>query len=328
MRRRDFIAFSVGVAVGLDCARVRSAARRPVIGVLALSAAADDARLVDDFVAELARLGYVDGKSVTIVRRYAAFEAEKLAPLAAELAAMRPDVILADSASPIKAARAAAPSVPIVGTRMAYPVDQGLVSSFAHPGGTVTGLATEVDDMDAKVVELLVEAIPNVKSIGLLLNPGSALAVLQRRADEGAAAKLGVPLHTAEARTPDEIEGAIHALAAAGVSVLALQSNAVFIGARRRLAELALAARLPTVTSGQVRDMVQAGIMLNYAVDIPALYRRAAVFVDKILKGALPGDLPIEFPTELHLEVNLKTARALGVTIPPSVLLRADQVIE
>jgi putative ABC transport system substrate-binding protein len=333
MRRREFIAATgTTVIAGLQrttAEQTASAFRHPLIGILALDATENDARLINEFMAELARLGYADRKSATIVHRYAAFKVETLPALAVELAALHPDVILADTASPIKAARAAAPTVPIVGATMAYPIEQGLIQGFAHPGGTVTGLASQVDAMDVKLIELIIETLPSLKSIGLLLNPDATLAVLLRRSYESATAKRGIELHVAEAHHPSEIEPAIQALAAAGISALALQPNAVFLGERRHIAELALATRVPCITSPfDPKDMVAAGIMMDYGVDYPALYRRAAVFVDKILKGASPSDLPIEFPTELQLGINLKTAKALGIAIPQSVLLRATEVIE
>ena len=333
MRRRDFVAAAstLLLAGGRVSAAQQTApaVRRPLIGILALDATENDARLIDAFKAELTRLGYVDGKSATIVHRYAAYRAQALPALAAELARIHPDVILADTASPIKAARAAAPTVPIVGATMAYPIDQGLVQSFAHPGGTVTGLASQVDDMDVKLIELMIETIPSLKSIGLLLNPDAALATVLHRSYERATAKRGIELHIAEVRDPSEIEPAIRAFAAAGISMLTFQPNSLFLGERRHIAELTLAARVPSVTAPfDPKDMVIAGIMMDYGVDYPALYRRAAVFVDKILRGAPPSELPIEFPTELQLGINLKTAKALGITIPQSVLLRADLVIE
>jgi putative ABC transport system substrate-binding protein len=330
MKRRDFLA-SVGAAVSWTLqARAQNTVllRRPVIGIFALSANEHDDGEMRISLDALAQLGYVDGKTATIVRSYANFDAARLPALAAGLAALRPDVILADTASPIKAARNAAPNTPIVGASMSYPIEQGLVASFSRPGGNITGLAAQVDEMDRKTLELMLEIIRDAKSVGLLLNPNATLSVLQERDIRAAAAKLGIGFHSAEVRQPSEIEGAIGALADADVSFLSLQPNALFLAERRRIVKLATAAHLSTVSSQNTPDMMSGGVFLTYSVNYPALYQRAAVFVDKIIKGARPSDLPVEFPTQLQLVINLKTAKVLDITVPQSVLLRADQVIE
>jgi putative ABC transport system substrate-binding protein len=330
MKRRVFLLSAAAFASPIltHAQPENGAAKRPLIGILAASATAGNDARVEDFVGGLAQLGYVDGKTATIIRRYAEFDLGRLPALAVELAALRPDVIVADTASPIKAARDAAPNTPIVGASMSYPVEQGLIASFAHPGGNITGLAAQVDEMDAKAFELALEIIKDVKSAGLLMNPASALARLERRDAEAAAAKRGISILTAEAQTPREIESAVGALAGAGASFIILQPNTVFIGDRDHIANRAIAAHLPTVTTAEPAMMVRAGIMLSYGVDNAQNYRRAASFVDRILRGAKPSELPIEFPARLSVALNLKTAKALGVTISQSVLLRADEVIE
>jgi putative ABC transport system substrate-binding protein len=330
MRRRDFL-ISAAAAASPRWAFAQSktgAAARPIIGILALNATVGNDGRIQDFVSGLAQFGYVDGKTATIVRRYAEFEIPRLPSLAADLAALRPDVIMADTASPIKAARDAAPNVPIVGASMSYPIEQGLIASFAHPGGNTTGMASQLDGMSGKALELGLEIIKDVKSAGFLMNPASTMGSLERRDLETAAKRSGIRLQVAEARRLDEIDSAIGALASAGASFVVLQANAVFTGAPDRIARLALAANLPTVTISQTGNMVQAGIMLSYGVDIPDVYRRTASFVDRILKGAKASELPIEFPTRVVFAVNLKTAKALGITVPQSILLRADEVIE
>ena len=330
MRRRDFLITAAAIAspqFTYAQGEINSS-KRPIIGILALNATVGDDALVEEFVSGLAQLGYVDGKSATITRRYAEFEIPRLPALAAEVAAIRPHVIMGDTASAIKAAREAAPNVPIVGANMSYPVEQGLIATFAHPGGNTTGMASLVDDMSGKTLELALEVIKDAKKAGFLMNPASTIAGLERRDLEAAGKKRGISIDFAEARRPGEIEGAIGALAHAGASFIVLQPNTVFTGARDQVAKLAIAAHLPTISGAQSGNMVQAGIMLSYGVDQSGGYRRAASFVDRILKGAKPNELPIEFPTGLLLSVNLKTAKALGITIPQSVLLRADEVIE
>jgi putative ABC transport system substrate-binding protein len=329
MNRRDFLVSAAVLAAPTlaNAQRENGTAKRPVIGILALSANEHDDSEIQAFLGALAQLGYVDGKTVTIVRSYANFDPAQLPALAAALAALGPDVILADTASPIRAAQKAAPNTPIIGASMSYPIEQGLVASFSRPGGNVTGIASQVEDMDTKTLELMLEIIRDAKSVGLLLNRNAALSILEERDLRAAAGKLGIGFESAEARAPDEIEGAIGKLVAKHVSFMAMQPNALFIGERQRIMRLAIAAHLPVVTT-QTGDLIGAGAFLTYSVNYPEIYRRAAVFVDKIIKGARPSNLPVEFPTQLRLAVNLKTAKALGIAIPQSVLLRADEVIE
>jgi len=329
MKRREFLMSAAALAAPrlANAQRENGGAKRPVVGILALSASESDDEEIQALIDALAQLGYVDGETATIIRSYANFEAARLPALAAKLAALRPDVIVADTASPIKAAQKAGPNIPIVGGSMSYPIEQGLIASFARPGGNVTGLASQVDDMDTKVIELMLEIIRDAKSVGLLLNPDATLSVLEERDLRAAARKLGIGVESAAARAPSEIEGAISKLANTGVSFLAMQPNALFIGERNRIMRLAIAAHLPTVST-QTGDLIGAGAFLTYSVKLPEIYRRAAVFVDKIIKGTKPSDLPVEFPAQLRLAVNLKTAKTLGITIPQSVLLRADEVIE
>jgi putative ABC transport system substrate-binding protein len=334
MRRRDLVLLSASTAFAWplwsSAQNSSGPPLRPVIGVLALSASEHDNAQIEPFLSALTELGYIDGKTATIARRYADFDAARLPKLAAEVATLRPNVIMADTASPIKAAHSAAPDVPIVGASMSYPIEQGLVNSFSKPGGTVTGLAAQVEDMDTKILELMSEIVHEPKSVGLLLNPNATLAALEERDLRAAAARLGIGFVAAQARQPSEIEGAINKLANMGISFLALQPNALFLAERKRIVQIATAANLPTASTqaGGSSDMVRAGVFLIYSVDFTELYRRAAVFVDKIIKGAKPGDLPVEFPTQLRLALNLKSAKALGITVPQSVLLRADELIE
>ncbi|HKD36535.1 MAG TPA: ABC transporter substrate-binding protein [Pirellulales bacterium] len=330
MKRRDFIVGAAALATP-TLTRAESetkTAKRPLIGILALSASEHDDSEIQAFVEALAQLGYVDGQTATILRSYGNFDVARLAVLAAALAVSSPDVILADTASPIKAARNAAPNIPIVGAAMSYPIEQGLIASFSRPGGNITGVASQVEDMDSKILELMNEIIRDAKSVGLLLNPNATLSELEERDLRAAARKLGIGFEVAEARQPSDIEGAIGKLARDGVSFLAMQPNTLFVGERIRIMELANAAHLPTVSTQATNDLIGAGAFLIYSANYPEPFRRAAVFVDKIIKGARPGDLPVEFPTRLRLAINLKTAKALGITIPQSVLLRADEVIE
>jgi putative tryptophan/tyrosine transport system substrate-binding protein len=326
MRRRDLMALIACATAWPRLASAQTANKLPVIGYLALNVSEQEPELIDAFRDALAGLGYVEGKTATIVGRHAAGNLRALNLLAKQVAALRPDVILADTATPIKAMRAAAPDVPIVGALMGNPIAQGLVASFAHPGGNVTGIAADVEELRAKLLELALEAIAGVKAIGLLRNPeGDNAATLERELRD-AAAKHGIALHAADARTPDDIAGAIEQLSQSGAAFFYVQANGVFNSERYRIGQLALARHLPGI-SDQNR-YVPAGLLMSYGVKTVDNYRRAAVFIDKILKGAKPADLPVEFPTRVVLTINLKTAKALGITLSQSLLLRADEVIE
>ena len=331
IRRRDFITLIGGTVLarpGLGRAQTPAGTgKRPVIGVLALNASEKSTGFITGFLDALAKLGYVDGTSATIVSLYAAGEQRLLPMLAGNLVRLSPDVIMADTASPIKAVRNAAPRIPIVGAIMGYPVEQGLITSFSQPGGNVTGMAGTVEDMSGKLVELGMEVVSSAKTMGLLVDPEGSGATLARRDFQDAAEKRRIGFHVAEAHVPHEIDHAIRLLADAGTAFICIAPSGMFYLNMSHIAQTALALRLPTITTSNA-EKADTGILLRYGVDYTENYRRAATFVDKILKGAKPGDLPVEFPTKLELVINLKTAKALGLTMPPSLLARADEVIE
>ena len=326
MRRRDVIVGAGMALLWCMAARALAQGKQPVIGILALFASESDKVFVNTFVKALERLGYVAGKNAVIVMRLANGDNAALPALAREIAQAGPAVIVADVPSAIKVAQSAAPGVPIVGAVMGSPVEQGLIQSFAHPGGNVTGIASGVEDLDAKLVELALEAIPNAKAMGLLLNPAGDNATIYQRELEAAARRRGISFRPAEARTPGEIDDALRALAAAGAGFVIVQPNGMLYLEMRHIATTALVLRLPTVNDRPEKNGT--GIMLCYGVDYATNYARAAIFVDKILKGAKPADLPVEFPTKVELVVNLKTAKALDLVVPQSLLVAADEVIE
>ena len=297
-----------------------------MIGVLALSGSEGAPGLVTEFVQGLAHLGYVGGKTATIAARYAAGEQKSLPVLAEEIARLKPDVIMADTASPIKAARTAAPGVPIVGALMGFPIEQGLVASFARPGGITTGMASNVEGMNGKLIELGKELVPQSTRMGLLVDPGGSGAALMRRSFEAAARESGLKFYAAEAHAPGEIDEAVRHLADAGAAFMCIEPISMLNLEVARIAQIALERRLPTISNRP--DQPDTGILLAYGIDRVENYRRAAIFVDKIIKGAQPAELPVEFPTKVQLIVNLKTAKALGVSVPSTLLVRADQVIE
>jgi putative tryptophan/tyrosine transport system substrate-binding protein len=297
----------------------------PVIGILALLASDNEPGLVTALLDALAKLGYVDGKTATVLSLYADGEQRILPMLAGNLARLRPDVIMADTAAPIKAVRSVAPDIPIVGAIMGFPVEQGLIASFSHPGGNVTGMAAYVEGMDSKVLELGMELVPGAKSMGLLIDPEGSAAPLFRSAFEAAAAKRGIGFHAAEAHVADDLDRAIRLLADAGAAFVCIPPSGMLNLNMRHIAQAAVALRLPTIVTQPEKE---AGILLGYGVDYRENYQRAAIFIDRILKGAKPADLPVEFPTKLELVINTKTAKAIGLSVPPLMLARADEVIE
>lgn len=334
MRRRDFLA-AAGAMSALPLAtrgagaQSDSAVRRPLIGIIDLTESADaHARGMDSFLDALNKLGYVDGKTATIQLRYAGGDAAALVGIAAELARLKPDVVACDTASPIKAAQAAMPNAPIVGITMSYPVEQKLIASFAHPGGNLTGLAASVEELNAKLLDLSLRAVPTVKSIGLLMNPGASLSEIERRAYENVARARGLGFHAAAAATPEQIGDAMATLADAGAQLMVAQENGMFFLARHQIGALAIARRMPVISSQSSGLIDEPGYLLTYGVDAASTYRRAASFVDRILKGAKPADIPVEFPAKLVMAVNAKTAQALGLQLPQELLNIADQVIE
>jgi putative ABC transport system substrate-binding protein len=328
MRRREFIILSsAGATLWPLAVRAQApAGKRPVIGVLALNASEANPGNVKVFIEALGKLGYVDGKTATIVKRYAAGEQPTLSKLAGELVGLKPDVIVADTPSSIKAVAKAASKVPIVGVIMGSPVKQGLITSFAHPGGNITGLASQVEDVIGKLLEYGLELVPAAKDMGLLVDSDADNRVLMRSQFQEAAEKRGIGFHVAEAHDPDQFDAAVRQLADAGAAYICVTPSGQFNLHIRRIAEAALKAHLPTITNRP--EMVDTGILLAYGVDYAENFQRAATFVDKILKGANPGDLPVEFTTKLELIINLKTAKALGIALPKTLIATADQVIE
>jgi putative ABC transport system substrate-binding protein len=271
-------------------------------------------------------LGWVEGKNIVFEGRYAEGKQERLPELAAELINLKVDVIVTFGTPAALAARKATSTVPIVLGMIGDPVRVGLVTSLARPGGNVTGNSLIAPELGLKRLELLKEAIPKAKRIGLPYDPANPAAAAVRDDLEAAARSLGMELYPIEVRHPDQLEGTFAAAANAGVDALLLFSDPVFFSARTRIMALALKHRLPSMSEG--KEFVEAGGLISYSPSIPALARRAAIFIDKILRGARPADLPIEQPTTFELVINLTTAKALGLTIPPAFLLRADQVID
>ena len=277
---------------------------------------------------ELRRLGWIEGRNLTVDRRGAGGMQERLPALAAELVALKPDLIVAVAPQPTRAAKDAAGTIPIVMVAVADPVGVGLVQSLARPGGTITGFTTLVPGgFGGKSLALLREALPGATRIAALVNPKNDVAMKLFPTDvPPAAARLGVQLQVVEASSPIQLESAIDTAVRQRAEGLLVFGDPLFHNPPQRLPDLVARAGLPAIYL--VREVTQAGGLMSYGPDFADMFRRAAGYVDRILKGARPADLPIEQPAKFELVLNLKTARELGLTIPQSLLLRADEVIQ
>jgi putative tryptophan/tyrosine transport system substrate-binding protein len=317
MRRREFISLLGGAAAGWPLA-VR-AATLPEIAILDPGIP----QHFDAFRQGMRDLGYAESRNVHYIYRSAKGRAEPITQLASELVALKPNVIVTASALPVRAVKEATSTIPIVFV-IADAVAAGAVSNLAHPGGNITGFSFLNTELSSKRLELLLEMLPNVRRVAVLrdFNTPRNWAT----ATEEAGRSLGVALQVLEVAGPDAFEGAFQAAATARAEALDILSSAFFNAHKARLVELAGKYRLPAMYEHD--DFIRAGGLISYGPSIPELLRRAATYVDKILKGARLGDLPVEQPTKFELFINLKTAKALGLTIPESFLSRADEVIE
>lgn len=286
-----------------------------------------DGHYVRAFLQGLRELGWVEGQNIAIEYRFAEGRLDRLPHLAVELVRLKVDVILATSTPPALAAKNATSTIPIVMGTSADPVGSGLVASLARPGGNITGLSFSVGlEVVGKELELLKETVPNVRRVAVLSNPSNPGNVRALEVVKTTARPLGVQLQILEARGPNEFGAAFAAMARERAEALLVVPDAVFGFHRAPLQVLAAKSRLPVMYG--LREHTEAGGLMSYAVDLRDSLRRSATYVDKILKGAKPADLPIEQPTKFELVINLKTAKTLGLTIPPSVLARADDVIQ
>jgi putative tryptophan/tyrosine transport system substrate-binding protein len=324
MKRREFITLLGGTAVAWPLA-ARAQQRVKVIGFLGLSPASAWVSRVEALRAGLRDLGYVEGKNIVIEFRWAK-TVDELPELAAELVRMNVDVIVASSSTMVEAARQATKTIPIVFTNHADPVGIGHVASLARPGANITGLSMMLTELATKELEILTEALPHARRIGVLWNPTTPSHPPALKALEATGEKLGVQLNLEPAQTTADLERAFASMTRERVDGFVLVGSPLFTAQRASIAELALKHRLAGVLD--TKSLVEAGGLMSYGADIDDLSRRAAVYVDKILKGARPADLPVEQASKYELVINLKTARTLGVKIPPMLLARADEVIE
>ncbi len=326
------LAFTITLLLGglfsSSAAGAQQAAKVARIGFLTLDLAPNP-HLPEAFRQGLRDLGYVEGRNVEIEYRDAEGRPERLPALAAELVALKVDVILAGSTPQALAAKQATRTLPIVFASAPDPVASGLVTSLARPGGNVTGLSNIAPELVGKRLELLKQAVPGVSRVAVLWQPGGSGEHTEKdmlKEVEVAGRALGVRLQFVEARGPADFDRAFSDMTRAHASALTSLGGSMFFNERRRLVDLAAKNRLPAVYPQ--REFVDAGGLMAYGPNIADGWRRAATYVDKILKGAKPGDLPIEQPTKFELVINLKAAKALGLTIPPSLLARADHVVE
>jgi putative ABC transport system substrate-binding protein len=298
----------------------------PRIGFLSAEAGAATADLTEAFQQGLHDLGYAEGQNIVIVYRFAQGKYERLPDLAAELVRLKVDVIVAVATPAAQAAKSAAGPIPIVFTIVGDPVASGLVRSLAQPGGNVPGLSVVATDLSGKRLELLKEMVPGVSRVAVLWDPGQPVGALLLKETEAAARALGRQLQPVEARGHDDFQRALSTIKKMRAGGLVVLPSQPFAAHRHRLADLLIKERLPAVFVR--RDYVEAGGLMSYSAKFGDSYRRAAYYGGKILKGAKPADLPVEQPMRFELVINMKTAKALGLTIPQSVLIRADHMIQ
>jgi putative tryptophan/tyrosine transport system substrate-binding protein len=325
MKRREFITVLGGAATWPLAARAQQPAKVAQIGFLGPAPAATYLPRLEALRAGLRDLGYVEGKNIAIEFRWAE-RVEQLPEMAAELVRMKVDIILASSSTYVEAARQATKTIPIVFALHADPVGVGHVASLARPGGNITGLSTLLTDLVAKELEIFKEALPQTTRIGILWNPTTPSHGPAVQAVEAVGEKLGVQLLLVPARTVEEFDGAFSTMTREPMGGFLVVASPLSFSQRAPLFELALKHRLPGMFGS--RENVEAGGLMSYGVDYNDLHRRAALYIDKILKGVKPADLPVEQASKYELIINLKTANTLGLAIPESLLLRADKVIE
>ena len=330
MRRRLFIML-LGGAAASTCAWplavfAQAPANRPRITWLGGSLPRPAAGNVSAFIEGMRALGYTEGRDFEMDYRWAGGHLDRLPALAEELVRVGTNVIVPANPQAAIAAKAATKTIPIVCPLLDDPVGLGLIKSEAKPEGNLTGLLSSVPGLPAKQLELARDLIPGAAKVGLIVNPTNVSDLNQRQETEAASAALAVKILPVETRTPEDIDPVFPALARERVDVVIVLRDPLFFTQRRTIAAAALAARLPTIYA--FREAVDAGGLVSYGINQSQNFRHSADYVVKILKGARPGDIPVEFPTKLELVINLSTAKALGFTVPPTLLARADEVVE
>jgi putative tryptophan/tyrosine transport system substrate-binding protein len=327
VRRRAFITLVGGATVAWPlAARAQQAAKVYRIGFLGNSTAALEADLVGPFREGLRDLGYLEGQNILIEYRWAEGEYERFTALTAELIALRVDVIVTAGTPASLAVQKAATSIPLVMIAVGDPVATGLVASLGRPGGNITGLTSISSEMAGKRLELLREVVPKLSHVAVLWNAASPIQVIDERETRAAAQALGMKMLSLGVRSREEIEDALTTIVREQPGALLVLADRLFLHHRTRIMDFAAQRRLPGVHA--YRELVEAGGLMSYGPSYADMHRRAASYVDRILKGSKPADLPVQAPVKFELVINLKAANALGLPIPPMLLGRADEVIE
>jgi len=326
-RRESIIAVvALGAAAGPIASFAQQQGKVWRVGFLTLRPASENSQYTDAFLKGMRELGYVEGKNLVVEWRFADGKFERLPGLAAELVQLKVDVIVAVASPAIGAAQKATTTIPIVMATTGDPVGSGFVKSLARPGGNITGLSNMGGDIGPKLFDLLHSVVPKLSRVAVLVTPTSTTYRAILESIQAAAQKAGVKTLVAEASSPQDIENAFSMMVREKADAVIVGASTFFSQQRRQIGELATKYRIPSMFGNRVN--VEAGGLMSYGQKIADNYVRAATYVDKILKGAKPGDLPVEQPVTLELVVNLKTGKALGLTIPQSILLRADEVIQ
>jgi putative ABC transport system substrate-binding protein len=326
LKRREFITLLGSAAAVRPGTVLSQTPPRRLIGVLLPGSKALSFRYFNGFAQGMRELGYVEGRDYLIEVRYAEGDLERLPTLANEIVRLNAAVIVTGGNAAAVSAKEATARIPIVGLNITDPVGLGLAASDARPGSNVTGTRYRVEGMTAKQLEMARDLVPGAMKVGVLVSADAAQMLVERRELEAAATQLGLELMLGEALARNEIGRVFQSLAQESARIVVVLPHSRLVAWRRQIAAFALATRLPTVFG--FREFVEDGGLISYGIDLRASYRRAAYFVDRILKGGNPADLPFEFPNQLELVINLTTAKAIGLTIPPTLLARADEVIE
>jgi putative tryptophan/tyrosine transport system substrate-binding protein len=328
MRRREFVALFSGAAVWSFSAHAQQRGRVPRIGVLWHAANAEqEAIYLGALEKGLTDLGYVTGRTITLEHRFPNEQPDRFASLAAELVALKVDVLIAVTPLAALAAQRATTTIPIVFILVPDPVERKLVNSLARPGGNITGLTHISIDLSAKRLELLKEAFPRATRVALLLNANDQSGTRRYISEsKTAATTLGLDVQPMELRSVEDIEQVFDKIVEARLEIVAAVPDGLMFQGRNLIAQAAMTRHLPLIVFS--RETLMAGGLMSYGPDLPAIFRRAATYVDKLLKGETPSDLPVEQPTKFEFLINLKTAKALGLEISPLLLSRADDVIE
>jgi putative ABC transport system substrate-binding protein len=326
MNRREFIALFGGTAAAWPvAARAQQPPKLRTIGFSGQSTRAAESELVAAFTQRLRELGWIEGRTITIEYRWSEGRAERFVQIAAEFVRLKVDVIVTSGTPQVLATKQTTSAIPIVFARTGDPVANGLVASLARPGGNVTGLSSQGDDLAGKRLELLRDVVPDLRRVAILANVGNPFSVVELGEGQAAARTLGLEFDALEIRRAEDIASAFEAIKGRAEALYVCPDGLVDAN-KIRINTSALSARLPTMYA--YREYVEAGGLMSYGANLPDLYRRSAGFVDKILRGAKPSDLPVEQPTRFDFIINLTTAKALGIELPPTLLARATEVIE